>query len=330
MMRAHSIPLLLAGLFWALFAHALQAAEREPWREWQTPLLRDHPLAGRIWSMQEKAFVQPGTLAKAVQDARFVLLGEIHDNADHHRLQAWLVGEASRGRKAALVMEMIPQDAAQKLADYLKRPNAGAAGLGAAIDWQKWGWPAWHLYQPIAEAAFGAKLPIRAGDVERQTLRDVGKKGLELLDIARRNELGLDAPLSAGLEDSLLNELYASHCELMPRSALSGMANVQRLRDAVLADSLFRSASGDGAILIAGNGHVRADRGVPLYLRAHAPQAAIVTVMILEVEADAGTAEDLLPKSASEHRVADYVWFTPRQDRESPCKGLAERLGKKR
>jgi hypothetical protein len=64
---------------------------------------------------------------------------------------------------------------------------------------------------------------------------------------------------------------------------------------------------------------VRTDRGVPLYLRARAPDARIAALAPLEVQ-DAwaepvqyGAAYDGGPLPF------DWVWFTPRVDRGDPC-----------
>ena len=48
----------------------------------------DHPLSGKVWSRAEGDFVSGDAVGTAVRDARYVLLGEIHDNPDHHALQA--------------------------------------------------------------------------------------------------------------------------------------------------------------------------------------------------------------------------------------------------
>jgi len=304
--------------------------EGSPWLSWQSSQQIDHPLAGKIWSVRGNSFVTPQMLGETARAARFVLIGEVHDNRDHHRLQAWLIEKAATNRKPAVVMEMIARDKAPALRAYLARPGANAAGLGAALEWQARGWPEWRFYQPIAEAALRLGLPLHAGDIDRSLLRKISKQGLDTLDAERRKSLFLDRPLDVPLHNALLDELYGSHCELVPRSALGAMLKIQRLRDAVLADSLIEAAGGGSAILIAGNGHVRADRAVPWYVSRRAPQARIVTVMLLEVDGAAKEPEDLMPAGPVGEPIADYVWFTPRAEREDPCAKLRERFAKPR
>ena len=83
----------------------------------------------------------------------------------------------------------------------------------------------------------------------------------------------------------------------------------------------------EGTILIAGNGHVRADLGVPLYL--HAPgvpdaTARSVSVGFIEVAPDEARAEPAR-KLASEHPGFDYLWLTAPVARDDPCKAFAPR-----
>lgn len=318
------LPLLLV----ALFAVPACAEEAEPWTSWQNLSGADHPLTGKIWSAGEQRFVTPDELAGAVREARFVLLGEVHDNADVHRLQAWLVAKAAEGRRPAVVWEMIPRDKAEALESYLAKPGATAAGLAEAVDWDTSGWPAWRIYQPIAEAALARGLPIRAGDPERALRKQVGTAGLNALTAEGRKALLVERPLGKSLGDALIEELYNSHCEMVPRTALGPMSDIQRLRDAVLADSLAKAAGDGSAILIAGNGHVRSDRGVPWYLSQRIPGASISTVMLLEVETAVTTPQLLIPTAPDGTPAADYAWFVPRAERDDPCEELRKRFGK--
>ncbi len=328
MQTRNILQLILLWTAAALLPVTAIAKEAEPWMSWQAALQQDHPLTGKIWSVHDKRFITPSKLGEAVRAARYVLLGEVHDNTDHHQLQAWLIEKAAMGKKPAVVMEMIARDKAPVLRAYLARPGANAEGLGAALDWKARGWPDWKMYQPIAEAALRLNLPIHAGDIDRPTVKSVGRKGLGALEAKRRSTLLLEKPLGQPLEKALLDELYGSHCELVPRKAMRPMLNVQRLRDAILTDSLITAAGDGGAILIAGNGHVRTDRAVPWYLARRSAEAKSITVMLLEVEEQAKTPEDLIPAGPNGEPAADYVWFTPRAKRDDPCEALAKRFAK--
>jgi uncharacterized iron-regulated protein len=89
------------------------------------------------------------------------------------------------------------------------------------------------------------------------------------------------------------------------------MADAQRVRDAAMADRLL-SAPGP-AVLIAGAGHTRTDRGVPWYLRARRPGVRVVSVAFREVQA---SQQEPPPSEEANH---DLLWFTPRLDDDDPC-----------
>jgi hypothetical protein len=94
---------------------------------------------------------------------------------------------------------------------------------------------------------------------------------------------------------------------------LDPMALAQRARDATMAERML-AAPARPVVLIAGDGHARADRGVPAQLRARSPGARVVAVAFLEVQADA---------RAPGPGPYDYVWYTPRATDEDPCAGSA-------
>ena len=73
--------------------------------------------------------------------ADFVLIGERHDNPEHHRLQARLVAALQRGHgPRAVAFEMIPAWRQLEIVEYLAA-DGDPAGLGEAIAWDAGGWP---------------------------------------------------------------------------------------------------------------------------------------------------------------------------------------------
>jgi len=90
----------------------------------------------------------------------------------------------------------------------------------------------------------------------------------------------------------------------------------QRARDSALAESLMGGR--DGGVLIAGTGHVRNDRGVPVYLRLRVPDATIATLAPLEVREE-WTQPEQYTAPYGGTLPFDWVWFTPRMDDDDPC-----------
>lgn len=291
------------------------AQGQPPVQQWVAPLEQGHPLAGRIWQPAEGTFLTPEGLVERLAAARFVLLGEKHDNPDHHRLQAWLLRElVAHGRRPAVAFEMIDNGQAAILADYRDKD---AAGLGPALNWEANGWPDWALYRPIAQAALDAGLPIVTANLPRDQVRAIVRGGAAPTD---------PGPLPQDLADEMSREIRDSHCGQLPDKAVPGMVMVQRVRDAVMAEAMERGAAmpgSDGAVLIAGAGHVRADRGVPMQLRRSSPQAAMISIAF--VEATEGRTDPAAYGEVYGGTTLPYdaVWFTARLDDTDPCAALA-------
>ncbi len=280
------------------------------------PLLRDHPLVGRIWKPADGRPASADVVAAAAAAADFVLLGETHDNPDAHALQAWLLRRlTAAGRLPAVAFEMIGTDQAATLDSTLARHPGDAAGLGAALDWERRGWPDWTLYQPIAAAALAARLPLLAAGLPRPVVEAV-IAGDPPPDVAR----DLAQPLAPADAAAMQAEIADAHCGMMPAAALPGMVRVQRARDAAMAHALVAGAEERGsAVLIAGSGHARADRGVPAWLARLAPGRRVLAVAFVEVDADRPDPGAYADVFNADRLPFDFVWFIPRADRPDPC-----------
>src|SRR6478752_1362760 len=207
-------------------APAATTADAEPWL---TSLDRDHPLVGKIWDVKASAFVDLNKAAARAATARFVLLGEKHDNADHHRLQARLLTELVKdGRHPAVVLEMLEIEQQPAVDSYLAQSGATAAGFGAALGWEKTSWPPFADYQPIFEVALKNKLPLKAGNIAQADAKALVRQGVAALPSERAQQLRLDRELSPDLQGPLLDELRASHCGQLPESLLGPMPLAQR------------------------------------------------------------------------------------------------------
>jgi len=104
------------------------------------------------------------------------------------------------------------------------------------------------------------------------------------------------------------------------------MVVIQRARDAHMAERTVESATADGAVLIAGFGHGRTDRGVPAAIRTIRPAASIASVAFMEVEASRTEPDAYAGIMGSARLPFDYVWFTPRMDDDDPCEKFRRSL----
>lgn len=269
-------------------------------------LLADHPLAGKIWAPGANRIVAPEEALGRAMRARYVLLGEVHDNPEHHRLQrVVLEALARRGPARALAMEQFDADH-QNAIDAARAGGAGVEAIADAGRFDRKGWD-WPLYRPLVEFALGRGWPLIAANLSRGQARaildDPGRSGLPEAD-----------PF---LREALERDLIAGHCGERPAAKrLAGMVEAQRARDARMAQALASPAD-RGSVLVAGNGHARRDRGIPLYLSG----ADLVAIGFVEVEASKRTPQDYFDGFATAASY-DFVWFTPRAARPDPCANL--------
>jgi uncharacterized iron-regulated protein len=263
--------------------------------------LKEQPLVGRIWDARAERFISGEELFERAARAGRVILGETHDNAEHHRLQLdVLEALAARSDHRVLAMEQFDSEY-QAAIDAARKVGADAEGIADAghLDRKGWNWP---LYRPLVQFALEHGWPIAAANLSRSEARAI------VADPARA---GL-APGPAAVTRALERDIVQSHCGAAPEPGrLTGMVEAQRARDARMASVL---SSRGRAVLIAGIGHARRDRGAPLYLR----DADVLSVAFVEVEAGKTSPRDYFDRFAGAASF-DYLWFTPRAPREDPC-----------
>ena len=265
-------------------------------------------------------------LTAAVAQGGIVLVGEEHDNPKHHELRA-LFG---LGNYASIVFEQLAADQAPALSDVMgqlkgKINEGSLETFKGAIGWNASGWAKYN-YDLLLRAALFAQRPIYAGDVTRTTIMKVAKEGESALPVEERGRLKLDVSLGEKLAAQSVAEIEQAHCGAMPKEAFGGMAYAQRYRDASLADAALQAADKHGsAILFAGNGHVRSDRGVPWYVRARASEKNIVSIMLVEVEDGKTDAQSYVPRDPDGRPAVDYIIFTPKAGRGDPCEAMKKK-----
>lgn len=285
--------------------------------------LLDHALIEQIWDVAAKRFIDRDTLARELARADYVLLGETHDNPQHHEHQAWAIEQLLKvRRKPPVAFEMIIPPQLAKL------PASGeltADRLFDLLDWDNSGWPDRSYYRPLFETVLAAGLPVRAANLERAELRGLiqgGSAGLPA-DVA---ELLQRVTLSEQDAAGLRQEIADSHCGALPTQQVDGLSLGQQVRDAVMARALVKARSEHGAVLIAGNGHVRSDRGAPAYVRAADPQRRLRSLAWQEVREEMPVPNDYAAVWAAPSLPFDFVWFTARVARPDPCETFRKHM----
>lgn len=300
-------------------------------RTWVSSEGDRHPLVGRIWAPRAGRLVDEAALDAAVTAADYVFLGEVHDNPDHHLLQARLLRAIlASGRHPALAFEMLDVSQQQAVDASLAAAPRDADALGEAVAWDRSGWPPFKWYRPIFATGLDAGLPIVATNFSRAQLREVYKKGRESLPDGVRTRLAREEPLPPKVLKALRAEMEESHCGELPDAMVDPLVLSQRARNAGIAERMETAGQGRGAVLITGKAHARTDRGVPAIVARDEPGKKIVTVAFTEVQP--GVTDPAAYGEDDEDTGPapwDFVVFTPGAKRGDPCVGFRAHMEKR-
>lgn len=264
------------------------------------PLGREHADFGRILELASGVSISPQQLVERLAQAEWVLVGEQHDNPDHHALQLWLSRELAKRRpQGSVLLEMLTPDQQDKVAAAQVAARAGRLPDDpfGALSWQP-GWD-WSLYGPLVLHQLRQPYPLLAANLDRAEIGQIYRQRPALL--GKRSA-------AAEVQARLLEDIRESHCQLLPDSQLPAMLAVQQQRDRRMAEALL--AAPQPAMLLAGAFHVRKDLGVPLHLADLGAGAGPAVLILTEVGK---------PVSAAQ---ADYVWFTAAQPQQDHCAKL--------
>lgn len=266
-------------------------ASLPPLPAWQGSEGRRHAELGHIIDLASGQAISPEQLVQRLAGAPRVLVGEKHDNPDHHALQLWLL-RALQGQRVqgSLLLEML-QPEQQPLVDKVQGQPL-PADLPKALAWQE-GWD-WQLYGPIVRGTLQQRVPLLAANLSPGEMRQAYRQPASLTG-ERSNAPAVKA--------ALLEQVRAGHCGMLPESQLPAMLAVQQQRDRRMAERLLSAPQ--PALLFAGAYHVRKDLGIPLHLADLGASGESKVLLLAEV------GEQVEPGEA------DYVWYTaatPAQD----------------
>lgn len=312
---------------------------------------KPHPLIDEIWSVSEQQFIHTDTLNKRILENNIILLGETHDNTRHHQLQAQVIAHLTANNHfPAVAYEMLNQNQQTTINNFQTKyypPTAERANTNTStvvdtfakvINWEESGWPEWDYYRPVFYNTIENKLPIIAANLDIKKIRKVIKQGSNVLDQSYQDLL-VTYQYDESLKKELKKEILAAHCDMLPEKMLSPMLLGQQVRDLAMTQAILASLPGksgkvdrDNIVLIAGSGHTRTDYAIPYYLHQEAPELKIMSLTFMEVsEGEFSPKEYVKAWSDSARQLPfDYVWFTPKAEREDQCEKMKAYMKKKK
>ena len=199
-----------------------------------------------------------------------VLLGEVHDDADHHRWQLFMLAALHAQRPNMVIgLEMLPRRA-QPVLDAWVADALTPAEFVEQSEWtQVWGFDA-EIYLPILHFARLYRVALVALNVERSLVAKVGEVGWAGVPGTEREGVSDPAPAADGYVD-MLARVYAAKRVLAsaaaaPEEAVESVdlsairaepafarfAEAQLTWDRAMAQAIAAAHGGAGAPLVVG------------------------------------------------------------------------------
>lgn len=171
-----------------------------------TSLAQAHTIITR---MSDRQTVSMAQMVSAAGNSDLVLVGEVHDNKDHHDLQLDVIRSLVRKElPVAIGLEMLPAGRQRQLDQW----SAGRLSETAMQRIFEEGWSDWNLYRDIFIFARDNRIPMVALDVPVEIVRKVSQHGFKSLSAQERNDLppGTSCDLS-NPQISLLRRSFSQH-----------------------------------------------------------------------------------------------------------------------
>ncbi len=309
----------------AILLAVLAAPAKQSLAEERDPPPRVCPAAGTWMDPANGRQLSHRDVVSAAVQAEIVLLGEAHDQADHHRWQlSILAGLLAKTDDLVIGFEAFPRSAQPVLDTWVEGGWSGETFL-KEVRWSEvWGLEP-GLYLPLFDFARLYRLPMVALNVERELVSKVGQEGWAAVPVEEREGLGDPKPASEAYRLSL-GQVYQQHVPAKPKDGEHGgdaqkmtleeamalpafdrFVEAQLTWDRAMAEALTTAQARAGSsrvVGIVGSGHLQNRYGIPHQLS----DLGIENVAVLLPVTPEAACEDLDPG------LADAVFVIERQD----------------
>ena len=241
-------------------------------------------------------------LIKDNSDKKIVLLGEHHDNMEHHRWQLQMInGLYTLHPDIVLGFEMFPRQMQPVLDKWINGDLTEQQFL-EDTNWNEyWSFDA-QLYLPMFHFARMNKIPMIALNVDRGLIREVGQKGWKYVSKDLKEGISDPAPASEGYRQ-MLASVFMQHGEnhgkgdseelikkAMAMPGFSRFVESQQVWDRAMAEAIATGVKDhpqSQLIAVLGSGHMMYGYGVPEQLTdLNMPKPSILIPWDPEFECD--------------------------------------------
>ena len=282
-------------------------------QSWESEFYRDHPLVDKIWDTHKNTWITKKRLYTELLEYDYILLGETHNNKDHHILQAHILNSmVTAGVKPTVVMEMLA------IESWKDQPQLwdDLATLQYQARSKNKGWP-WELYIPVLESVVTHQLELVAGNIRSKELHEWSN----LIGPYTPEEVITEYWITPQSFEQLKKDIVASHCGYANASIVNFMARAQLQRDRIITSSLTNNKT--PVVLISGTGHVRNNYAVPMQLQNTHRKLSYLSIAFIPVQLELIEPMNYISESPKEF---DILFFTPNHTNQDPCVVFKEQL----
>lgn len=238
-----------------------------------------------------------------ISNYKFILLGEFHDNFYHHELRSKII-KSFDANKTTVIAEHF--DFGKKIdpdTDILKSlKEAGFDEIG-------WQWP---IHQKLFESIINSKIDFIGGNLP---------KNKKPQNISELEKLIAQTPLDQNATNALEDDLIVGHCNMISKKQTKPMKIIQMQKDASMAIALTKFQR-DINFLIAGNGHIQKNYGIPRLLNHLNPNQKNISVGFF------GTNQFDKKELENYSKLWDFAILTQDVEQEDMCAKFKNKMEK--
>lgn len=266
-------------------------------------------LSPGIYRVATGVRVTEEALLAELATAPLVYVGETHDNAAHHAVQARIVEGLMRrapARRVALGLEMFQRPYQSALDAFMKGDLDEAALLQQTEYEKRWGFD-FAFYRPMVALAQQRGARIIALNAPSELTRKVAREGLDALNAEERAllppTLHAENPAHRALFDEVMNSVHAG----MDEATLDRFYAAQVIWDATMAMSAVEGLERpevEQVVVLAGMVHVQGGLGIPFHVQRLKPGVRARIVLPAQATKEAPVfAEEVFGSGDG-----DFVW----------------------
>lgn len=279
-------------------------------------------VAPGIYDVATGQLVTRAQLFGELSRARFVVVGESHDDPFHHEVELSVYRGVATSRDAGAVllgMEMFQRPFQGPLDEYVAK-NIDQDTMLAQTEWEKrWKFPV-EFYAPLWKFARENGWKVVALNAPRELTRRLSKVGVDGLNDAERAQLP-ELDLQNAAHKNWVKEVFASHGMSTDDDTFENFYAAQVLWDETMAQAAVEAMDGrsgdDAMVIVAGSGHVMNRWGIPSRIERRLGDAAgqVKTVIVVSSPEAANSLQARTSVTRADlgmwrsQGYADYVWI---------------------